>query len=92
MLDIPDNLSRLVVRYEDLNAGLGGEARRIGDWLGVGLEPGAVEADRDRCRTDMTATSAGVSVGRWQHDLSGDDVARIMTEFDDPAGSFGYDL
>ena len=54
-----------VFRYEDLVLDLPGQARRIEEWLGVGLEPAAVAKD-DTLRTrHISADTPESSIGRW---------------------------
>lgn len=65
------------VRYEDMVADLAGEARRLGSWLGVDLDAGAVEANRDSMTHHMTTDSVDRSVERWRQDLPAEDIAEI---------------
>lgn len=58
-----------VVRYEHLVDDLAGEARRLGDWLGVSLDADAAVAQAKRFRYHMTSRSPQASVQRWKREL-----------------------
>lgn len=72
-----DRTNTLLVRYEDLVGDLAGEAARLEGWLGVHLDPAAVESGRDAFRHHMTTDSPESSVQRWRQDLSAPEIAAV---------------
>ena len=58
-----------VIRYEDLVLDLPGVARRLGDWLGVELDPDAALGDREVRRLHVSSDSPADSIGRWKREL-----------------------
>jgi glycosyltransferase involved in cell wall biosynthesis len=71
-----------VVSYEDMVRDLPSVARRLEEWLGVELQPGAVESDRVLRRRHMTAGSVEESIGRWKQELD----PRVAEMFTDELG------
>jgi hypothetical protein len=88
MQAVPAGVDRLQLRYEDLVADLDAVAGRLGSWLGVRLDAGAVEADVDH----MTSPSPAASVGRWREDLDPSEARRIADALGPALAGFGYDL
>ncbi len=82
--------ARLVVRYEDLVAGLPGTARRLGGWLGADLDAAAVESSREDFREHMTTPTADSSVGRWRTDVRHEQVAIIQDVLGAHLDALGY--
>lgn len=83
-----DRGDAILVRYEDLVADGSGASRRVAGFLGVELDPAALEAfDRDHA----TSESATRSVGRWRHDLSREARETIEEELGDLLARFGYE-
>lgn len=81
---------KLIVQYEDLASDLAGQARRIGDWLGVELRPELVEKQRDSFQHHITSGSAENSVTRWKRELP-DEINRQFVERLGPElEHFGY--
>jgi hypothetical protein len=90
----PPSASVLLVRYEDLVTDIEREARRIGAWLGVRLDPAAVVANRSSFRDHMTsadpASDPSSSVGRWHRDLSPDEREIFRAEAGLVIAQLGY--
>ena len=90
----PQSASVLLVRYEDLVTRIDREARRIGGWLGVDLDPTAVVANRSSFREHMTSadptSNPSSSVGRWRRDLSPDELDVFRTELGAAIAQLGY--
>jgi hypothetical protein len=90
----PQSSSVLLVRYEDLVTRVDREARRIGAWLGVDLDPAAVIANRSSFREHMTsadpASDPSSSVGRWRRDLSPDEREVFRTDLGAAIAQLGY--
>lgn len=80
----------LLVRYEDLVTDLPGAAVRIGGWLGVTLDAGAVAAGRDGFRHHMTSSSPEASLERWRTDLAQPEAAVITRGLGDRLTRLGY--
>ena len=92
VLRTPDDIDRIIVRYEDLVTDLAGQAERIGDWLGFELDHATGEGTGELLRQHMTAPSPEASVGRWRHDLDPDEARRIGDALRDLLAPFGYEL
>ena len=81
-----------VFRYEDLVLDLPGQARRIEDWLGVGLEPAAVAKD-DQLRTrHISADSPESSIGRWHSEMPPEPARRLNDELGDELKALGFEV
>ncbi len=87
---LPRHTESIVVRYEDLVARLADEAARIGSWLGVDLDAGAVARQRDQFRHHMTSTSEVASVGRWRTDIPAEEARFLWEQLGDELEKFGY--
>jgi hypothetical protein len=81
-----------IVRYENLIADLPAEAERLGDWLGVQLDAGAVLRRRDGLGEHITATSPEASVGRWKNEMSGELAARFSAAMGPQLAEAGYEI
>ncbi|MCA8944071.1 MAG: sulfotransferase [Planctomycetes bacterium] len=79
-----------LVRYEDLVTDLTGEAARIGEWLGLDLDPGRVMAARESMRDHMTSGSPESSIGRWRQEMDGSTQARFERELGPQLRALGY--
>jgi hypothetical protein len=77
MRRVPEGVDRELVRYEDLAVDLPGAAREIGRWLGAELDAEAVQAARSELAHHVTTDSVEASIGRWRHDLTPAEVARV---------------
>jgi hypothetical protein len=88
----PDHGSEsMVVRYEDLVTDLEGEARRIGAWLGVELDPGAVDELAREHPGHLTSSSPAASIGRWRSELGRREAEVIWHSAGQVMGSLGYE-
>jgi hypothetical protein len=72
VLNSPPNPFDYVIRYEDLMADPATEARRLGDWLGVELEPSEIISSNQIKQIHMTSKSSIDSVERWRSELDPD--------------------
>lgn len=79
-----------VVRYEELVADLVGTAARLGAWLQLDLDAGAVVAARPEMEHHMTSSTPQESVGRWRDDLPRSFRRRIERELRAELRAFGY--
>ena len=68
-----------VVRYEGLVADLPGQAARLGERLGLALDPAAVQGPPRTPRPHVTSPSVKPSVGRWRRELD-PEVRAIFAE------------
>jgi len=68
------------VRYEDMVGDLAKVAGRLGDWLGLDLDPVSAVANRSDLGYHRTAASDAESIGRWREDLPADVADRIEGE------------
>lgn len=80
-----------VVRYAELVHDLPGVARRVGEWLGVSLQPEPVAKDRRLRRIHATAADPAASLGRWRQELAPDIAERITTELAPELAATGID-
>jgi hypothetical protein len=80
-----------VVRYEDLVLNLDAEARRLGDVLGVELDPAAVAADEKMRMTHVSAATPEASVGRWRREMDPQLVKRFNDELGTELEALGFD-
>jgi hypothetical protein len=92
MQQAPDEVGRIVLRYEDLVQDLHGAADRIGNWLDVELDADAVLDQREDYRHHMTTASTDESTGRWERDLTPAEAERIASALGPGLRAFGYDL
>jgi hypothetical protein len=86
----PEDLDRLVLRYEDLATDLSGAADRLGTWLGLDLDADAVLAGVDAHRHHMTTESVEESIGRWRRDLSASDAGVVADRLGPLMEPYGY--
>lgn len=91
MREPADDHARLLLRYEDMVAGLGAVAERLGAWLGVTLDAAAVIADRAEYAHHITSSSVEASVARWKSELSAAEAELITTRLAAHLGHLGYD-
>ena len=80
-----------VVRYEDMVLNLDDEARRLGEILGVELNPAAVAADEKMRATHVSASTPEASVGRWRRELDPELVKRFNDELGTELEALGFD-
>jgi hypothetical protein len=88
----PPDVDRVVVTYEDLATDLAGVAARLGRWLGVELDAGAVLGQRPAYAHHMTTDSVDASIGRWRTDLDGATAARVAAALGPRLVAHGYQL
>ncbi len=80
-----------VVCYERLVEDLVGEARRLGEWLGVRLDPDAVIRGRRRFGYHMTSPSPEASVRRWKRELPHEMNRLFVRRLEPLLGMLGYE-
>ena len=81
----------VVVRYEEMVLELEAVATRLGEWLGVELDPRAVLDDRRMRRQHVTASSPAASIGRWRAELEPDVVAVFEASLGPELQALGFD-
>lgn len=81
-----------VVRYEDLVRDLDGVAARLGERLGVGLDPARVEADRRTRERHRSSSSAEASIGRWRAELDPEVAKRFAGELGEELREVGLEV
>lgn len=81
---------RLRLRYEDLVSDLPGQAARLGQVLGVRLDPAALSDSATRLRDHRTSPSPAASVQRWRADLTAAEVQRIERALGPRLTALGY--
>ncbi len=69
-----------VVRYEELALDLRGTAKRLGDWLGVEIDPDAGVGGESFHMEHMTSANPEQSVGRWRTEMEPEVVERFSRE------------
>jgi hypothetical protein len=79
-----------IVRYESLVADLPGEAKRLGEWLGIHLDAEAVLRRRGQYSEHITSASTDQSVARWRREMPEELVARFGQEMGDDLAELGY--
>ncbi len=79
-----------VLRYEDLVTDLGGQARRLEDWLSIRLDPDAAAGDEELRKLHVSAPTPEASVGRWRTELDPGLAERFSREFRDELAALGY--
>jgi len=80
-----------VVRYENLVLNLDEEAGRLGEILGVELDPEAVAADKKMRATHVSASTPEASVGRWRREMDPVLVKRFNDELGKELEALGFD-
>ena len=80
-----------VVRYEDLVQDLAGQARRLGDLLGVPLDPAGVAAGEAHYQHHSTTTSPEESVGRWKREMDAETRAVFAGHLARHLEALGYE-
>jgi hypothetical protein len=87
-----DQQDLLVVRYEDLIQQPAETLSRISTYLGLGY---AIELNADSERqifsSHGTSSDPASSIGRWKHELSGEERASFTQQFKPFLEAFGYD-
>ena len=81
-----------VVRYEDLVTDLVGQARRLEDWLSIGLDADAAAGDAQLRKLHVSAPTPEASVGRWRTELDPGLAERFSGEFRDELAALGYSV
>ena len=90
MVNTPNGVDRIVVRYEDLVDDLSVIAERIGDWLGLILDPSVGERSRAEHPDHLTSDSVAGSVGRWKRDLTSEEAERVWAALGSKLYPYGY--
>jgi hypothetical protein len=80
-----------LVRYDRLLSDLGGEAERLGEWLGVRLDADAVLLRRDSVGDHITSADVELSAGRWRRDLAPELAARFWRVMGEELDQLGYE-
>jgi hypothetical protein len=80
-----------VVRYESLIGDLPAEAERLGGWLGLHLDAGAVFLRREVFGEHITAKTPEASVGRWKSEMSDQLAGRFSAAMGAELAEFGYE-
>ena len=80
-----------VVRYEDLVRDLPGQARRLEEWLGVGLDPEAAVTD-DRLQVHVSADTPESSIGRWRTEMPAELARRFNDALGDELKALGFEV
>ncbi len=91
MLQAHDSETRQLVRYEDMIADLDGIAHRLGAWLDVTLDAGAVIANRDHYRHHVSSPSIESSVSRWRNELTSTEAELLADRLGDHLRQLGYE-
>ena len=82
----------ILVRYEDMVEDLGSVAALLSAELGTSFDHDAVEAARSTFHAHMTSDGKADSMGRWQRDLDGAEVALIEDGLGSEMVRLGYSL
>jgi len=80
----------LIVKYEDLVLNLNQEAMRIGSWLGMKLNAGAVESKPAMWAYHATSKNKAQSVARWQRELPAELNEFFVRGLHEEMQHFGY--
>jgi hypothetical protein len=80
-----------ILRYESLIADLPAEAERLGEWLGVRLDAGAVLQRREGFGKHITASNPEASVGRWRGEMSDEAAAHFAAAMGAELAELGYE-
>jgi hypothetical protein len=80
-----------IIRYEDLALDLRGTAQRIGDWLGVEIDPNAGVGGESFHVEHMTSANAEQSVGRWRSEMEPEVVERFSRELGSELRALGFE-
>ena len=86
-LTSPNNI---LVRYEDLVSNMPGEAKRLGQWLGIKLNAEYVKQQETNFKHHMTSPSPEASIERWRSELSKDLNDFFVQELSEELRYFGY--
>jgi hypothetical protein len=81
----------MFVSYEKMILGQDGELARMGSFLGVpDLDRGNDEREAGDFKAHATSSSPAASIGRWQRQLSPENVARCNETWREMIDCFGY--
>jgi hypothetical protein len=80
----------MLVTYESLASNLSAESERIGKWLGVQLDPFAVEAQVSAFSHHMTSRNRYESIARWKKEMHEDIRNLFKEELANELAYFGY--
>jgi hypothetical protein len=81
-----------VFRYEDLVRDLPGQARRLEDWLSVGVDPQAAVADTDWQDLHVSARTPAASIGRWRQEMEPELAKRFNRELGEELEALEYEV
>jgi hypothetical protein len=81
-----------VVRYDAMIADLDGEARRLGESLGVKLNAAAVRATERHQSRHITAGSVAASLDRWKREMTTEIQAIFSAELGELLAAVGWEV
>ena len=90
MTHTPEQVDRVVVRYEDLAADLPTVAARLSDWLGLEFDPSLAERSSAEHPEHLTSDSVADSVGRWNRDLTSEEAEYVWAALGSRLVAHGY--
>jgi hypothetical protein len=90
MAGTPSSIDRVTLRYETFVLDPDGTASRLGEWLGVTLDPHVFARSRAEIAHHLTSDSVDQSIGRWRGELAGDEADLIWDALGTRLEPLGY--
>jgi len=84
------SVDRVALRYEDFAQDPVATATRLGDWLGLTLDPGVAMRSRGEISHHLTTDSVEESIGRWKRELAPADATMIWGHLASRLEPLGY--
>ena len=86
----PPSVNRITLRYEDFATDPDTTADRLGEWLGLTLDPGVATRSRREFPHHLTTPSVEASIGRWRRGLAAREADTIWEGLGSRLEPYGY--
>ena len=90
MAATPPSVDRITLRYEDFAVDPDATANRLGEWLGLTLDPGVATRSRSEIPHHLTTRSVEESIGRWRRGLAVGEADTIWEGLGSRLEPYGY--
>jgi Sulfotransferase family len=86
----PASVDRITLRYEDFANEPHATANRLGEWLGLTIDPGVATRSPSEIPQHLTTASVEESIGRWKRGLAPDEADTIWERLGSRLEPYGY--